>query len=109
MKYERGLSIALAVAQVAFSRAARARRSRAAFALGCASFTGLLLTMALACWNELSMLALPQVGGVRAMVSLHGTLNAIVVAPCFLLAVAIDAPRRAERWAQGGASGSRMG
>ena len=87
-----GLSIALPIAQLAFLRGAR-RRNRAAFALGCVSLAGLVLTMVLAWRNELSMPVLPDVLGVRAMVSVHGALNALVVAPSFLLAVVLDAPR----------------
>jgi YndJ-like protein len=87
-----GLSVALPIAQLVFLRGAR-RRSRPAFALGCVSLGGLVLTMVLAWRNELSLPVLPDVLGVRAMVSVHGVLNALVVAPCFLLAVVLDTPR----------------
>jgi len=87
-----GLSLAIPASQLAFLRAAWPR-DKAAFALGAVSFAGLLLTMLLAWRNELSMPPLPPVLRVRAMVSIHGVLNALVVAPSFLLAVALDGHR----------------
>jgi hypothetical protein len=85
-----GLSIAIPAAQLVFLRSVWARR-RASFALGLVSFAGLAFTMALAWRNELSMGELVSVATVRGMVSVHGALNALVVAPCFLFAVALDA------------------
>jgi hypothetical protein len=84
-----GLSIALPVSQLAFLRGVW-QRNRAAFALALVSFAGLVFTMVLAWGNELSTPLLPEALGIRAMVSVHGALNALVVAPCFLLAVALD-------------------
>ncbi len=40
--------------------------------------------------DQPSSFAAPAVAGIRGMVSLHGVLNALVVAPCFLLAVTLD-------------------
>lgn len=85
-----GLSIAIPISQLAFLRGAWPR-NRAAFALGCVSFAGLVFTMVLAWMNELSVPAALEVAGIRGMVSVHGALNALVVAPCFLLAVTLDA------------------
>ena len=56
-----------------------------------ASFAGLVFTMVLAWRNELSMPVFQVVAGIRGMVSVHGVLNTVVVAPCFLLAVSLDA------------------
>jgi hypothetical protein len=96
-----GLSLALPLAQLTFLRGARTRH-RVAFWLGCVSFAGLAFTMVLAWGNELGTPALGQVAGHRAMVSVHGALNALLVAPCLLLAVVLDArggsgPRAAAR------------
>lgn len=85
-----GLSIALALSQLAFLRSVWKRNPRA-FAAGCVSAVGLVVTMFLAWRNELLLPALSAIAGVRSMVSVHGTLNALIVAPCFLLAVALDA------------------
>ncbi len=82
-----GLSIAIPISQLVFLREVR-RRHRAAFTLGCASIAGLLLTMLLAWANELSMIV-PAVFGIRAMVVVHGVINTLIVAPAFLLAVAL--------------------
>ena len=87
-----GLSVAIPAAQLVFLRSVWSR-DRLAFALGCVSLAGLALTMLLAWRNELSMPVFPVVAGIRGMVSVHGALNTLVVAPCFLLAVALDAPR----------------
>ncbi|MCC6876446.1 MAG: YndJ family transporter [Sandaracinaceae bacterium] len=86
-----GLSIAIPAAQLAFLRSVRAR-NRPAFVLGSVSLVGLAVTMALAWANELSVPPPIDVAGVRGMVSVHGTLNLLVVAPSFALAVALDAP-----------------
>ena len=74
----------------------RCRRStwagaRRAFILGGVSFVGLAFTMVLAWRNELSM-PVPDVESIRGMVSLHGVLNTLVVAPCFLLAASLSSP-----------------
>jgi hypothetical protein len=82
-----GLSIALPIAQLAFLRDAWVR-DRLAFALGCISAACLVFTMVLAWRNELAMPAF-LVAGIRGIVSVHGTLNALVTAPCFLLAVLV--------------------
>lgn len=87
-----GLSIAIPVAQLTFLRSVSSR-DRAAFALGAISVAGLALTMTLAWCNELGVLALPEIGGVRAMVVVHGVLNALLVGPAFLAAVVRDARR----------------
>lgn len=93
-----GLSLALAVSHLAFLRGAWPW-SRAAFALGSVSFAGLVFTMMLAWQNELSMPSWTpvSVAGIRGMVSVHGALNALVVAPCFLAAVRLDMRVRAAR------------
>jgi hypothetical protein len=85
-----GLSIALPISQLAFLRSVWAR-NRPAFILGCVSFAGLVFTMVLAWRNELSMPLFQSVAGIRGMVSVHGVLNTLVIAPCFLLAVSLDA------------------
>lgn len=90
-----GIAVAIPVSQLVFLRSVWSK-NRSAFALGCVSLAGLGLTMLLALRNELSTPVIPAVAGIRGMVSVHGTLNALVVAPCFLLAVTLDArPRRA--------------
>ncbi|MFN7698095.1 MAG: YndJ family transporter [Deltaproteobacteria bacterium] len=88
-----GLSFALPASQWTFLRSVWAR-DRAALALAGASLGGLILTMVLAWANHLSLFPLPPTRGVRAMVSLHGVLNALVVAPCFLFAVTRSAQPR---------------
>jgi hypothetical protein len=88
-----GLSVALPLAQLTFLRSVWGR-DRAAFALGALSFAGLVFTMVLAWGNELALRLLDDVLGIRAIVSVHGVLNAIVIAPCFLLAVALAHPVR---------------
>lgn len=87
-----GLSLALPASQVAFLRSVWSR-NRSAFAVGCVSLAGLLFTMLLAWQNELSVPASVTILGIRGMVSVHGTLNTLVVAPFFLAAVSLDAPR----------------
>lgn len=91
-----GLSVAIPAAQLVFLRSVWSR-DRRAFALGGVSLAGLVLTMVLAWRNELSMPVFSVVGNIRGMVSVHGALNAVVVAPCFLLAVALDARRARAR------------
>lgn len=86
-----GLSVALPLSQLVFLRSVWGRH-RAAFALGAVSFAGLVLTMVLAWGNELAMRVLDDVLGIRAIVSVHGVLNAVVVAPSFLLAVSLARP-----------------
>lgn len=85
-----GLSIALPISQLAFLRSVWSR-NRPAFILGCVSFAGLVFTMVLAWRNEFSIPVFQAVAGIRGMVSVHGVLNTVVVAPCFLLAVLLDA------------------
>jgi len=91
-----GLSLALPASQLAFLRSVR-RRSRPAFVLGSLSFATLVFTMVLAWNNELAIPAFQLVAGIRGMVSVHGALNAVVVAPCFLMAVSLDARARGAR------------
>ena len=99
-----GLSVALPVSQLAFL-ASVWRRNRPAFICALVSLTGLVFTMVLAWRNELSMPVLPAVAGIRGMVSVHGVLNALVVAPCFLLAVTLDAaPSKPRDASQGGSA-----
>ncbi len=86
-----GFSIAIPISQLAFLRTVWSR-NRPAFVLGCASFAGLVFTMVLAWQNELSMPVFQAIAGIRGMVSVHGVINTVVVAPCFLLAVSLDAP-----------------
>lgn len=62
------------------------RTSRSAFALGLVSLGGLVFTMTLAWQNEVGLALAPSLGA-RAMVSLHGVVNGVVVAPCFVLAL----------------------
>jgi|GEM_PF-1137040 len=88
-----GLSLALAAAQLTFLRSVWSR-SRPAFALGCISLAGLVFTMVLAWQNELSAPAAISIASIRGMVSVHGTLNAVVAAPCYLAAVTLDVRRR---------------
>jgi len=84
-----GLSIALPVAQLTFLRDVK-QRHRAAFVLGCVSLAGLVSTMFLAWCHELTVPMLGEFAGIRAMVSVHGVVNALLTAPCFLLAVVLD-------------------
>lgn len=85
-----GLTLAIPSAQLVFMGQAW-RSSRAAFLLACLSVFGLALTLVLAWQHELGRLSLGDVLGVRPMVSVHGLVNGVVVAPCFLLAVAWEA------------------
>lgn len=85
-----GLSVAVPTAQLVFLHRAWTTH-KAAFALGSVSLAGLAFTLVLAWQSELGALALPGALGIRPMVSLHGLLNGVVVAPCFLLAVVLDA------------------
>jgi hypothetical protein len=86
-----GLSVALPIAQLVFLRSVWTR-NRVAFVLGGVSLGGLVGTLALAWANHLSLLALPDIAGVRGMVTVHGLLNTLVVAPCFLVAARLDGP-----------------
>ncbi len=79
-----GLTVAIPLAQLALL--AEVRRNRAAFVCGLVSFLGLLFTLVLAWQNELAAPTLGNVAGVRAMVSIHGVLNALVVGPAMILA-----------------------
>jgi hypothetical protein len=91
-----GLSVALPISQLVFLRSVWSR-NRPAFILGCVSLAGLVFTMVLAWRNELSMPVFPMVAGIRGMVSVHGVLNTVVVAPCFLLAIVLEARRDSPR------------
>ena len=104
-----GLSVALPVAQLAFVHRVWTT-NKAAFALGCISLLGLVLTFVLAWQHELGLLSLPAVLGVRPMVSVHGLINGVVVAPCFLLAVALEAGDRAGglAWRRGAAEAHNL-
>lgn len=84
-----GLTLALPSAQIAFLTETW-RRHRAAFALGALSLAGLAGTMVLAWQHELGAPALGPIAGVRPMVAAHGVVNTLLVAPAFLLAVALD-------------------
>lgn len=88
-----GLCLAIPAAQVAFLHTAY-RTSRVAFLLGCVSLFTLTLTMILAWQNELGTLSLPALLGIRSMASLHGVLNGVVVAPCFMAAVILNRRER---------------
>lgn len=81
-----GLSVALPFSLLAFLRSVWGRE-RAAFALGAVSLAGLAFSMVLAWANEVGVQVMNAVLGIRAMVSVHGVVNAVIVAPCFLLAV----------------------
>ena len=87
-----GLSLALVAAQLTFLRSVWSK-SRPAFVLGCISLAGLVVTMVLAWQNELSTPDAIGIAGIRGMVSVHGTLNAVGVAPCYLAAVTLDVRR----------------
>lgn len=90
------LSVMIPVAQLTFLHGVRTTH-KAAFALGSTSVLGLAITLVLAWQNELGVLSLPGILGIRPMVSVHGLINGLVVAPCFLLAVALEArPVRAD-------------
>ena len=91
-----GLSVVLPGAQLVFLRGAWSR-SRPGFVLGVISLTTLALTMALAWQNELALPVLQAIPGIRGMVSVHGLLNTLVVAPCFLLAAGLDARARRDQ------------
>lgn len=84
-----GLTLAIPASQLAFLRAAWPR-SKTAFALTCVSLAGLVFTMFLAWRNELGAPAFGVVLDLRGMVVVHGVLNAVVVGPSFLLAVALE-------------------
>lgn len=90
-----GLTLAVPVSQLAFLRAVWPR-SRAAFVFGAVSFVGLGFTMFLAWRHQLGLPVFPAAWPVRGMVAVHGVLNAVVVAPSFLLAAALAGrtPRR---------------
>ena len=92
-----GLTIALPVAQLAFLREAW-RTNRAAFAAGGVSVAALAFTLVLAWQNELAVLSLGTIGGIRAMVVVHGVVNTLIVGPAMLAAVWLDSrARRAVR------------
>lgn len=80
-----GLSVALAVGMAALLRDAWGR-DRIAFGLGAAAVLALGFTMVLAWRNEFGAPELGAPLGVRGMVSLHGVVNVVFVAPFVLLA-----------------------
>lgn len=65
--------------------------------------------MVLAWGNELAMRVLDDVLGIRAIVSVHGVLNALIVAPSLLLALwlgaGLDEPTRPSERLDVGAHG----
>lgn len=87
-----GLSIAIPISQLVFLRSVWSC-NRPAFVLGCISVATLAFTMLLAWRNERWMPDLLAVAGIRGMVSVHGVLNTLLVALCFLLAVSLEARR----------------
>ena len=87
-----GLSVALPSSQLVFLRGVWSR-NRWAFAAGGVSFAVLVLTMVLAWRNEVVTPVFVGVLGIRGMVSVHGVLNTVIVAPLFLLAVWLDVRR----------------
>lgn len=86
-----GLSLALPFAVLVFLRSVWTT-DRRAFVLGCVSLAGLIGTMLLAWRNEL-FVSFSLIGGIREMVSIHGLLNTLVVAPCLLFAATRTHPR----------------
>ncbi len=86
-----GITVAIPMSQLFFLRHVWPR-NKPAFTFGCLSLVGLAFTMALAWRNELGIEAFAPMLGVRGMVSVHGVVNAVVVGPAFLLAVALDLP-----------------
>ena len=88
-----GLSIAIPISQLVFLRGVWSRH-RPAFVVGGVGLAGLAFTMLLAWRAELWLPDLLALAGIRGMVSVHGVLNTVLVAPCFLLAVSLDARRR---------------
>jgi hypothetical protein len=84
-----GISIVLPIAQLVFLGQSWTS-CRAAFFLACASLLGLATTLVFAWQHELGLLSLTETLGVRPMVSVHGLVNGVVVAPSFLLAVALE-------------------
>ncbi len=88
-----GLSFLIPVVQLTFLRSVW-RTHRIALGLGALSLGALVLTMLLAWQNELGTLTWPGFLRIRAMSSIHGFLNAVVTAPCFLLAVLLERRRR---------------
>lgn len=85
-----GLTFFVPAAQLAFLIETR-KGNEAAFAAALVSVIALAFTFVLAWLNELGAPSLDPIGSVRSMVSIHGVINAVVVAPAFLLAVALDA------------------
>lgn len=84
-----GLSVTIPAAQLVFLRDV-AGKNRTATALAGISLAGLGVTMLLAWRNELALAPLRPMLGVRSMVSVHGVINTVVVAPSMLLAVVLD-------------------
>ena len=82
-----GLTVLIPAAQLAFLE--QSRTNRAAFSAALVSFLALAFTFVLAWLNELRLPSLEPVGAIRAMVSVHGVINTLIVAPAFLLAVAL--------------------
>lgn len=86
-----GLSLVLPWSQIAFLRSVWGRNWRSV-ALGVVSLAGLGVTMALAWGNEIAVHLLDGLWGIPGIVSIHGVLNAVIVAPSFLLAVSLSEP-----------------
>lgn len=80
-----GITALVGTSMVLFVVSVR-RTAPRAFALGLVSLLGFVFTMTLAWQNEVGLDLAPSLGA-RAMVSLHGVVNGVVVAPCFLLAL----------------------
>ena len=87
-----GLTVAITLCQLLFLLSVR-KTSRIAFALALLSFLGFAFTIVMAWQNELGTTSLRGVLGVRTMVSLHGVLNGVIVAPCFLIALHVAQPK----------------
>ncbi|MEZ4253665.1 MAG: YndJ family transporter [Polyangiales bacterium] len=90
-----GLTLAIPIAQLAFS--VDARHDRAALGAGLVSLVTLAFTLGLAWLNELGRPTLGPIGTVRAMVAVHGVLNVLVVGPAMLWAVHRHLRARAAR------------
>lgn len=82
-----GLTLAIGCAQILFLFE---KRSKSATALGLISLLGFSLTLLLAWRHELNLPVGEGLLGVRPMVSLHGFINSVVVAPCMVAAALMD-------------------
>ncbi len=90
-----GLSLAVPGAQLAFLRESW-RNNNAAFVATLVSLLALAGTFVLAWQNELSTPSIGAIASIRSMVSVHGLVNALVVGPAFLWAVALTRKGGAE-------------